>query len=73
MGRSLGVIDFNAPAVRKMTNDAMKQIISLGRGNMPAWQGQLSPEDIEKVTAYVRKLQGGKAKSTAGKANSVAR
>jgi mono/diheme cytochrome c family protein len=34
--------------------------VAEGRGQMPAWQGTLSPEEIDQIWAYVRSRVDGR-------------
>jgi mono/diheme cytochrome c family protein len=35
------------------TVDDLREIVQNGRGTMPAWEGELSPEEIDAVVAYI--------------------
>jgi mono/diheme cytochrome c family protein len=36
------------------------KFVAEGRGQMPAWQGTLSPEEIDQIWAYVRSRVDGR-------------
>jgi cytochrome c oxidase subunit 1 len=42
----------------KPTKDRVTTIVTQGRGNMPAFSGQLTPEEINQVATYVSKSAG---------------
>ena len=42
----------------KPTADLVKAIVSQGRGAMPSFTGQLTPEQIDQVSAYVATAAG---------------
>jgi len=56
LGKSLKVRDLHAPEVRSMGAGALSEVITKGRGNMPAFGNKLSEADIAKLVKYVRTL-----------------
>jgi len=51
--RSSGAI----PDLRELPADArarFDEAVKNGRGQMPAWEGQLTPENIDQIWAYIR-------------------
>ena len=56
LGKSLKVRDLHAPEVRSMGAGALLEVITKGRGNMPAFGNKLSEADIAKLASYVRTL-----------------
>ncbi|MGO9641727.1 MAG: c-type cytochrome [Candidatus Acidiferrales bacterium] len=55
-GKAMGVHDFRSPDVQKMTDDELAQIITNGKGKMPAYGKQLKDTDIKGLVAYIRSL-----------------
>jgi len=56
MAKSLKIRDFRLPEVQKQTNAELTQIITKGKGKMPAFESKVSKEQIEQLVAYVREL-----------------
>ena len=56
VGKSLNVPDLRSPAAKKLTDAQLAQIISDGKGGMPAFKGSLSEEQIHGLVSYVRSL-----------------
>ena len=51
--RSSGAV----PDLREMPADArarFDEVMKNGRGQMPAWEGQLTPENFDQIWAYIR-------------------
>jgi mono/diheme cytochrome c family protein len=61
MGKQLQAKDLRSPEVQKLSPREMKQVVSSGQGNMPAFGDRLSDDEIAQVVAYVRTI-GKKAK-----------
>lgn len=57
MGRQLNALSLLSDEVRKLSPDEMKQVVTNGKGSMPSFTDQLSPEEISAVVGYVRTLQ----------------
>ncbi len=56
LGQQLHAPDLRSQDIQKLGDDELKQIITKGKGNMPAFGEQLSPVDIEQLVKYVRVL-----------------
>jgi mono/diheme cytochrome c family protein len=55
MGKKLGSKSFKSPEVQKESDSDLKNIISSGKGKMPAYK-TLAPEQIDALVKYVREL-----------------
>jgi cytochrome c6 len=53
VGKSLNAPDLGSTPVRNQTKAQLQQIISNGKGNMPAFKDKLSQAEIDSVVAYV--------------------
>ena len=56
LGKTLDVADLRSPAVQKQSDAQLTQVITEGKGNMPAFKTQFSPKQIASVLSYVRTL-----------------
>ena len=41
-----------------VSDEQLTKVISEGKGRMPSYSGQLSPDDVQNVLAYIRSLAG---------------
>lgn len=55
-GGKMGTRDFASPEVKAETDAQLTDIISKGKGKMPAYTGKLTDADIKGLVAYVRTL-----------------
>lgn len=55
-GKALKAKDLRSPEVQKQTDAALTEIITKGKGKMPAFGAKIQPDDIRKLVAYVREL-----------------
>ena len=55
-GKALKAKDLRSPEVQKQTDAALTEIISKGKGKMPAFAAKIQPDDMKKIVAYVREL-----------------
>lgn len=55
MGQKLNVRDLHSAEVQKLSDSDLSQVITQGKGKMPAGK-TLSPEQIKLLVAYVREL-----------------
>lgn len=55
-GGKMGTRDFASPEVKAETDAQLKDIISKGKGKMPAYTGKLSDPDITGLVTYIRTL-----------------
>jgi mono/diheme cytochrome c family protein len=60
VGKSLHAADFHSAQVQQQSDARLTDVISEGRGNMPAFGTRLSKDQIDALAKYVRNL--GKAK-----------
>jgi mono/diheme cytochrome c family protein len=60
VGKSLNVPDLRSPAVQKLPDAELTQIISDGKGGMPSFKNSLSEEQIRALVAHIRSLHGTK-------------
>lgn len=56
VGKSMNVPDLRSPAVQKLPDAQLAQIISDGKGGMPSFKGSLSEDQIHSLVSYVRSL-----------------
>ena len=56
MGQKMGVRDFSSADVQKETDAQLTDIITKGKGKMPAYDGKLKDTEIKDLVAYVRGL-----------------
>ena len=59
---SVGTPDFTSPKIQaSLTDSEITDIITNGKKGtiMPAWKGNLSPQEISAAASYVRSLGGG--------------
>ncbi len=59
-GKALGAKDLRTDVVQKKTDAELAEVITQGKGKMPAFGKKLKPEDISKLVAYIRALPKGK-------------
>ena len=59
-GRALGAKDLRSDVVQKKADAELADVITQGKGKMPAFGKKLKPEDITKLDAYIRALPKGK-------------
>lgn len=59
-GKALGAKDLRSDVVQKKTDAELAEVITQGKGKMPAFAKKLKPEDITKLVAYIRALPKGK-------------
>ena len=55
-GKALGARDLRSDEVQKKTDAELTEVITQGKGKMPAFGKKLKPEDITKLVAYIRAL-----------------
>jgi cytochrome c6 len=60
VGKSMNVPDLRSPAVQKLPDAQLAQIISDGKGGMPPFKSSLSEDQIHALVAHVRSLRGKK-------------
>jgi mono/diheme cytochrome c family protein len=55
-GKALKAKDLGSSEVQKNTDEQITEILTKGKGKMPAFGAKLKPEDIKQLVAYVRTL-----------------
>jgi cytochrome c6 len=56
VGKSMNVPDLRSPAVQKLPDAELAQIISNGKGGMPSFKNSLSPDEIHALVTHIRSL-----------------
>ena len=55
-GKAFHAQDLRSPDTQKQTDAALMEVITKGRGKMPAFGAKLKPGDITNLVAYLRTL-----------------
>jgi cytochrome c6 len=55
-GKAFHAKDLRSDEVRNQTDAALTEVITKGRGKMPAFATKIKPVDIQKLVAYIRSL-----------------
>jgi mono/diheme cytochrome c family protein len=55
-GKALGAKDLGSPEIQKKTDEELTELITAGKGKMPAFGKKLKPDDIKQLVAYIRSL-----------------
>jgi mono/diheme cytochrome c family protein len=55
-GKAMHAKDLRSDEVQKQTDAALSEVITKGRGKMPAFGAKIKPDGIEKLVAYIRSL-----------------
>jgi mono/diheme cytochrome c family protein len=55
-GKALGAKDLASNEVQKNSDAELTEVITKGRGKMPAFGAKLKPDDIKQMVAYIRAL-----------------
>lgn len=55
-GGKMGTRDFASPEVKAETDAQLTEIITKGKGKMPAYEGKLKDTEIKDLVAYIRSL-----------------
>jgi len=56
-GQKIGVRDFNAPEVQKMTDDELFDVTKKGKGKMPAYDKKLTDDQIKELIKHIHSLK----------------
>lgn len=56
-GKSMNIPDLRSSAVQKVSDAELAQIISNGKGGMPAFKNSLSEEQVRDLVTYIRSLR----------------
>ncbi len=57
MGKSMKILSFKAPEMKKASDAQFIASTKDGKGKMPAYKGKLTDAQIKDVVAYIRTLQ----------------
>ena len=60
VGKSMNVPDLRSPAVQKLPDAQLAQIISDGKGGMPPFKSSLSEDQIHSLVVHIRTLRAKK-------------
>jgi mono/diheme cytochrome c family protein len=55
-GKALHAKDLRSEEVQKQSDAALSEVITKGRGKMPAFGAKIKPDVVEKLVAYLREL-----------------
>jgi cytochrome c6 len=55
-GKALQAKDLRSDEVQKQSDAQLNEVISKGRGKMPAFGAKVKPDDVTKLVAYIRAL-----------------
>ena len=55
-GKALKARDLRSDEVQAKTDAELAEVITKGRGKMPAFGAKVKPDDITKLVAYIREL-----------------
>ena len=55
-GKALHAKDLRSEEVQKQSDEALSEVITKGKGKMPAFGAKIKPDDVKKLVAYVREL-----------------
>jgi cytochrome c6 len=56
VGKSMNVPDLRSPAVQKLPDAQLAQVIANGKGGMPSFKNSLSEQQIHGLVTYIRSL-----------------
>jgi cytochrome c6 len=60
VGKSMNVPDLRLPAVQKLPDAELAQVISNGKGGMPSFKNSLSSDEIHALVTHIRSLRRNK-------------
>jgi cytochrome c6 len=55
-GKAMHAKDLRSDEVQKQSDAALAEVITKGRGKMPAFGGKIKADDVTKLVAYIRAL-----------------
>jgi cytochrome c6 len=55
-GKAMHAKDLRSDEVQKQTDAVLSEVITKGRGKMPAFGAKIKPDDVTKLVAYIRAL-----------------
>jgi mono/diheme cytochrome c family protein len=56
MGKQLKAPNLHSKEIQKLTDSEVKNVILNGKGNMPPFDGQISPDEASQIAHYVHSL-----------------
>ncbi|SRR6266446_9123999 len=56
VGKSMNVPDLRSPAIQKLPDSELAQVISNGKCGMPSFKNSLSEDQIHSLVSYIRAL-----------------
>ena len=59
-GKAMHAKDLRSEEVQKQSDPELAEVITNGRGKMPAFGKKIKPDDVTKLVAYIRALPGKK-------------
>lgn len=57
MGKMMKLRDMSSEDVQKQTDAALTDIVTNGKGKMPAYKGKLSDDQIKQLVGFIRTLK----------------
>src|SRR6202795_3627811 len=55
-GKAMHAKDLRSNEIQKESDAALSEVITKGRGKMPAFGAKIKPDDVTKLVAYIRTL-----------------
>jgi mono/diheme cytochrome c family protein len=55
-GKAMHAKDLRSDEVQKQSDAALSEVITKGRGKMPAFGAKIKPDDVTRLVAYIRAL-----------------
>jgi mono/diheme cytochrome c family protein len=55
-GKALHAKDLRSDEVQKQSDATLTEVITKGKGKMPAFAAKIPPDDVTKLVAYIRQL-----------------
>ena len=55
-GRAMHAKDLRSEEVQKQSDEALAEVITKGKGKMPAFGAKIKPDDVQKLVAHIRNL-----------------
>jgi len=59
-GKAMRAKDLRSDEVQKQSDAALTEVITKGRGKMPAFGAKVKPDEVTKLVAYIRAMPGKK-------------
>ena len=55
-GKAFHAKDLRSAEVQKQTDEELAEVITKGKGKMPAFGAKIKPDEVKKLAAYLREL-----------------